>query len=244
VKNFGIRHVSIVTDEPIDYDAARPLAVGARDVLDRADVVPSLLQAVSGCSLVAGTSRRLGQKRKDVSYTPWEFAAQAADRYGVGPQTGDTHRSESQTVAVVFGNERSGLSDEELSCCHLAVSIPTSAACPSLNLSHAVQLIAYELYKAAAAVSATGTASAAGTASATAPGPSFPTAARIREHADSIIQALNRLGFPSQEGPQGMRLFLRDLIARASLSEREAERLDRLFTKLAGMHGRSRERER
>ncbi|MFP4114125.1 MAG: RNA methyltransferase [Spirochaetales bacterium] len=233
IKNFGIHRLVVVTEAAIDYDAARPLAIGADDVLRSAVVHSSLAEAVSGATLVAGTTRRLGQKRKDVSYTAWEFAEMALSRFDlVGPA--DAPRdSDSPAVAIVFGNERSGLSDDELQCCHVAVSIPTSPACPSLNLSHAVGIVAYELYKAAAVrtgVAPTGAAR------------SYPSAMEIESYADSIVGSLGRLGFLTQEGPQGMRTFVRDIVARASLSRDEASRLDALFAKLAGMHGPDRRR--
>ena len=78
-----------------------------------------------------------GQRRKLVSSMPWQLAEKVAD---LSTSPGGA------TVSVVFGNEQSGLSDAELELCHMAVSIPSSRDFPSLNLSHAVQVIAYELY--------------------------------------------------------------------------------------------------
>ena len=218
IANFGMTRLSIVTDRPVDYDAARPLAVGATDVLEAARVASSLSEVTAGCSLVAGITRRLGQKRKHVSYTPWDFAERfVADARGRA--RGD--------VAIVFGNEQAGLSDEELEQCHLAVSIPTSPACPSLNLSHAVAVIAHELYRAARAGSL--------------PAPDALNADEIEQTAQQIVDSLKMLGYHWQEGPQGMRSFMRDVIARAGLSSPEAHRFKELFTKLAGMHGRRNE---
>ncbi|HKJ85688.1 MAG TPA: RNA methyltransferase [Spirochaetia bacterium] len=217
MKNFGISRLTVVTSTAFDWDAARPLAIGADDVLADARIVDSLEAALAGDSLVAGITRRLGQRRKSSSRTPWEFAATLGER-------GE------QPTAIVFGNERSGLSDAELEHCHLAVSIPTSPDCPSLNLSHAVEVIAYEIFKAAgeAAGYPTGTAQ---------PGrSSYPTTDRLDDSAVSIVSSLESLGFGSREGPQGIRLFMRDVMARASLDEAELERFESVFVKLAGMH--------
>ncbi|MFW5683541.1 MAG: RNA methyltransferase [Spirochaetota bacterium] len=241
MKNFGITRLSIVTGETLDYESARPLAVHADDLLERARVVPTLAEAVEGASLVAGTTRRLGQKRKSVSLMPWEFAARTTERFAASSLPGDDNDADSASggeLAVVFGNEQSGLSDEELLECHVAVSIPTSPLCPSLNLSHAVEVICYELYK--SAMRAFDTAADGGHAGGHPPGiagagVATPIAAA---HADAIVRHLDALRFRSQEGPQGMRIFMRDLIARAGLSYEEAERFERLFAKLAGMHGR------
>ncbi len=214
IRNFGITRLTIVTDRQVDYEAARPLAAGAVDVLEAAQVVASLPEAVRGSTVVAGITRRLGQKRKAVSFTPWRFAERFAARPDAG---GDA------TVCVVFGNEQSGLSDEELEHCHVAVSIPTDPGCPSMNLSHAVAIIAYEVSKAAR--------EAAG------PRRGGLTVDETDEAAGSIVGSLKELGFHSQDGPQGMHLFMRDLIARAAFAPSEARRFVALFTKLAGMHG-------
>lgn len=230
INNFGITRLTIVTDRAVDYDAARPLAAWSEHILDGATVTDSLQEAVGGASLVAGTTRRLGQKRKARPYDPWELAVLVEERYGAG-RRGD--ESTDATVAVVFGNERSGLSDEELEHCHIAVSVPTSPNCPSLNLSHAVSVVAYELYKEAFVASGRRVPSDRGPAA-----PTRPDAPAVEAHAEGIADALERLGFHTQEGPQGLRLFMRDLIARAGLSRREAQRFADLFAKLAGMHGR------
>ena len=268
IKNFGIHRLTIVTSRPIDYDAARPLAVGAVDLLEQAAVVTSLPEALTGASLVAGTTRRLGQKRKAAPLMPWELASTVAARYAAaqahrappnggagdapsdaaphgapgdaaGAARGDATEAAAE-VAVVFGNEQSGLSDEELLECHVAVAIPTSPACPSLNLSHAVEVIAYELSIAQAG----GRNAGPGAAGSAGPAPAVPgpvpgpiTTPEIAAQADEIIASLEELSFHSQAGPQGMRTFIRDLIARAGLSHEEAQRFTALFAKLAGMHG-------
>ncbi len=210
-KAAGITHLSIVSATPVDKDAARPVAVGAADLLDAAPIVATLPEALAGAALVAGVTRRTGQKRKAVSYPPCELAKRICEMGG-------------GAAALVFGNEQSGLSDEELAHCHMAVSIPTNPAFPSLNLSHAVQIIVYELYK----------------ESVTRAGRKLfvPTdRARLAAEVETIIRALNELGFATQEGPQGMRTFLTDILARASVGEAEAERFRALFEKLAGMRG-------
>ncbi|MBU8913998.1 MAG: RNA methyltransferase, partial [Spirochaetales bacterium] len=104
-------------------------------------------------------------------------------------------------------------------------SIPSSPDFPSLNLSHAVQVITYELYLADLS-------GRAGTAH-------QPVDAReLAASVARIVNSLENLGFHTQAGPQGMRTFLSDILGRAMLSHAEAVRLKGLFEKIEGMHGR------
>ena len=216
IKNAGITRLTIVTDSEIDFDAARPLAVDARGLLDAARIVPDLSTALADSTLIAGVTRRVGRRRKLVSFAPWQLAEKVVD-LSTSPS--------GATVSIVFGNEQSGLSDAELELCHMAVSIPSSPDFPTLNLSHAVQVIAYELY----------IANLAGRA----PAVHRPVDAQeLATDVARIVKSLENLGFHTQAGPQGMRTFLTDILGRAMLSRPEADRLMGLFEKLDGMHRR------
>jgi len=209
LKNFGITRLAIVAPQRPDLDTARPLAVSAVDILDSARITANLEEAVSGSALVAGITRRVGQKRKLTSFAPWELAEMANNLAG-------------ETLSVVFGNEQSGLSDQELECCQIAVSIPTAPIQPSLNLSHAVQLITYELYKSARRSAPRRT--------------HVPLAIEeVAKTVERITGSLEAIGFHSQPGPQGTPSFLTDLLARASVSPAEAKRLEAIFQKIEGM---------
>jgi len=217
MKNCGLTELVVVADTQIDVEPARPLAVGAADLLDRMTVAPSLEEATRGTALVAGVTRRLGKRRKMVSFTPWKLAARVAEADG--------------PVSIVFGNEQSGLSDEELEHCHMAVSIPTAPDFPSLNLSHAVQIICYELYLARLGWPGR---------SRTVPGEvpaqaGLLTSEEVDEGVASVVQALNGLGFLTQPGPQGMPALLREIMGRAMISRSELERLVAMFRKIEGM---------
>lgn len=209
VKAMGLQHLVICGNPEIDDVEAGRLAVHAQDVLRNADRVQSLKEAVGGCSLVAGVTRRRGQKRKYVYSTPRDFAEKI-------------HGMPGARIAVVFGNETSGLSDEELAQCHAAISIPSHPDCPSLNLSHAVQVVAYELFVASQAPA----------------DQSFyqPLDGEgLTALTDKYIDVLHSIGYATQEGPRGMPVFLRDAFARASLSAEEAERLMSLASKVEGL---------
>ncbi len=204
-KSASITRV-IVAGASFDRTAAAPLAVGAVDVLDTIVTTDDLSRVLGDYAVVAGITRRTGQRRKLRSYLPREFAAVARD-------------SAPGRVAIVFGNEQSGLSDEELSLCNLAVSIPTAEICPSLNLSHAVQVICYELFVAAVPDGRQ----------------SAPIGQRvIASTVDEIVGSLHDIGYPAQSGPQGLPRFLSDLFGRARLTEAEAQRVQRLFADIAG----------
>lgn len=218
LKNCRISSLVVATDRTIDIEAARPLAVGAGDVLDSMRVVPSLEQATRDRALIAGVTRRTGKRRKAVSFSPWQLAARIC--------------SEQQPIAVVFGNEQSGLSDAELELCHMAVSIPSSPDFPSLNLSHAVQIVCYEIY-----ITGLGWPRERRTVpDAVAAEPGFVRPSEINEAVNTIAAHLNKLGFLTQEGPQGMPALLAELVGRAMVSPGELQRLVAMFAKLEGMH--------
>jgi tRNA/rRNA methyltransferase/tRNA (cytidine32/uridine32-2'-O)-methyltransferase len=113
-------------------------------------------------------------------------------------------------AALVFGNERTGLEDEELALCNLASHIPADEAFPSLNLSHAVQIYAYELFQALADQGAV-------------KGQWTPLdQAAIELLVKDIAANLRALGFYKQAGREEQERFFRDIFSRAAVTEREA----------------------
>lgn len=133
IKTMGYSDLVLV-NPPQDHlcSDSRAMASGAQDVLHGARVVATLAEAIDGCGLVIGASarhRRLGCPELD----PRECAAQVVDAARARP------------AALVFGPERSGLTNTELDRCHAIVYIPANPAYSSLNLAQAVQIIAWEL---------------------------------------------------------------------------------------------------
>jgi tRNA (cytidine32/uridine32-2'-O)-methyltransferase len=108
------------------------MASGAEDILEKAEVVSSLDEALVGCQLILGTSAR-------ERYLNWPLCnpKQAADI---------VFKESVAFIALVFGRERTGLTNLELQRCHYHVNIPTNPDYSSLNVASAVQVIAYELY--------------------------------------------------------------------------------------------------
>ena len=132
MKNMGLFELYLV--QPKEYPAPRAVwrAAGARDVLDKVKVVESVDQAIEGCGLVIGTSAR--DRR-----IPWPM---------INPrQCGQRIWKESVThnVALLFGREDRGLTNNELQKCNYHVNIPSNPDYSSLNLATAVQVLAYEI---------------------------------------------------------------------------------------------------
>lgn len=209
MKNMGCTDLRIVGDKNSFSDQeVRRLAVHASDIWENARFFhPSkegLTEALSDCSIAAGTTRRMGQKRKSWGMTPDQFAVFAS-------QSGDSKK------AVVFGTERTGLTDEELSCCTVAVNIPTSDTFPSLNLSHAVQIMTYTLFKEYDSKNR---------------GYEPIEISRLAKITKRIGENLTRIGLYKTSGKVDNDEFLQDIFSRAALSEGEAKRLESLFQKI------------
>jgi tRNA/rRNA methyltransferase len=192
-----------------DYDEARvaTMAVHARDVYEGAERFPDLASALDGFSLSAGFTRRRGERRKGFSLSVEDFAARAASRGG--------------STALVFGNERAGLSGEELGLCSLAVHIPSSSAFPSLNLAQAVQVACYELRKSVLG----------GRDGSARPAAREETRAAVERAAGH----LRSIGFFKVTRDRDLSAFLRDLAERAALTPGELRYFESIFRKAAGM---------
>lgn len=132
IKNMGFRRLELVAPVPYLTEEAKAMACQARDVLERAKTHRTLRAAIAGKSLVVGTTRRLGSRRgliMDVRQAARRIAAAAA----------------SNRVAVLFGNEHSGLTNRELDECGLVLTILSHPDFPSLNLAQSIMIVAYEL---------------------------------------------------------------------------------------------------
>lgn len=136
MKNMGLRELHLVKPALFPHQEATARASGADDVLDAAVVHDRFDQAIADCGLIVGTSARQ-------RHLPWSI---------VEPRDCSAQiiqSSRDQTAAVIFGAERTGLTNAELDRCHLLMTIPTASEYSSLNLAMAVQVVAYELWLAA-----------------------------------------------------------------------------------------------
>ena len=132
MKTMGLSRLYLVSPKHFPDPKAREMAVGADDLLQQAIVVDSLDDALAGCRLIFASSAR----PRDLAIpglTPAGCAELAATM------------DDTVEIAVVFGQERTGLTNDELLRCHYHVQIPTNPDFSSLNLAQAVQIFAYEL---------------------------------------------------------------------------------------------------
>lgn len=132
MKNFGLRDLRLVN--PREYEAYRVegIAHQTQDVLARVRVVPTLEEALADCVHIVGFTAR-GRTAKRNLQRPREAAAEIVELADAG------------CVALLFGREDKGLSNEALDRCHRVVTIPSDPAYASLNLAHAVVIMLYEL---------------------------------------------------------------------------------------------------
>ncbi|MBS0365388.1 MAG: RNA methyltransferase [Proteobacteria bacterium] len=137
MKNMGLTRLTLVNPRQFPHPEALARASGADDVLAAARVTTSVTEALAGCGFVAATTSR----PRDQYFRVLDVRDAALRLVG---------ESRRAPAAVLFGAERTGLTNEELEAAHVLIRIPTSGEYPSLNLGMAVQLVTYELLRASA----------------------------------------------------------------------------------------------
>lgn len=225
MKNFGLRRLAVVVPAawsglPRSVETSRaPAGPGARedvlararrmarhasDLLDGAELHADLRAALGAATWVCGTTSRAPEGRPRLA--PWELAREVAARSRAGE------------VAIVFGEERRGLSDAELALCQAVCTIPTSPAYDSMNLAQAVAVLAYEL-----AAPSNG-----GRAPPVHPEPTRPEPARhetVEALWDRTRALLAAAGYLNPQNPDAVLSELRRVLARAEPTQREVELL-------------------
>ena len=210
MRTMGFHRMTLVAPHRFPHAEASALAAGADDVLAEAGVHERLVDGLAGCSLALGLSaRRRGVDLEELS--PREAVARVLAAAGRGEQ-----------VALVFGNERTGLENEELARCHAMVRIPSVDDFSSLNLSQAVQVMAYELR-----VGLLGGAVPAAPVRDDAEPPA--DAARMERFYEHLAETLDDIDFHKGRAPTTIMLRLRKLFQRAQMDERELRILHGIF---------------
>lgn len=173
MKSMGLNDLVLVAPQAFPHADATARAAGADDVLGQARIVPCLQEAVSDCQLVIGASAR-PRRLNWQNLTPRSAATEAC---ALAQTQGKT--------ALVFGRERSGLSNDELDLCHRHLMIPANPEYASLNLAAAVQVVCYELRMATLDIHAGPAANeAAQPEPQVKPGPSKPGPSKVGERDD------------------------------------------------------------
>ncbi|MEW6314701.1 MAG: RNA methyltransferase [Pseudomonadota bacterium] len=209
MKTMGLGGLYLVNPKCFPDAAADARASGAVDVLQRAKVCVSLDEALHGTTLVVACSAR----RRDLSL-PVVNAREAARLL--------VERAGQQPVALVFGTEMSGLSNEEIYKCHVLAQIPCNPAYSSLNLGAAVQVLAYELRCAVPELA----------------GVPLPTLAEAASHEETELfyQHLERVmissGFLDPNKPKRLMPRMRRMFGRMRLEKEEANILRGILSAL------------
>jgi TrmH family RNA methyltransferase len=217
MKNMGLSRLVLV--QPRDFPSVEAVAraAGAVDILDNARIVNSLEEALDGCGLVLGTSARN-------RHIPWplldprECAAACLEQI---EQAGE--------VALVFGREDSGLSNDELQRCHFHVHIPSDPEFSSLNLATAVQVLTYEVRM--AWLGAQGQPTKMTKLETHAEQSSLPvTADELERFYAHMESTLVQIGFHDPDNPRHLMPRLRRLYGRSNISKLEMNILRGILT--------------
>jgi tRNA (cytidine32/uridine32-2'-O)-methyltransferase len=216
MKNMGLDRLRLVAPERFPATEATVMAAGADDVLQKARVFPDVTSAVADCGLLVGTTARS-------RHLPWRVVEprEAAREIAAASATGE--------VAILFGAERTGLSNDDLEQCQLLLSIPTGTAYSSLNVAMAVQVVAYEVLLALRGEEAAAAARGIALASAT-------DMQRFYEH---LEQVLDEIDFRDRTGEGHLMARIRRLFNRAVLDQNEVNILRGILTSVQGRRRRA-----
>jgi tRNA (cytidine32/uridine32-2'-O)-methyltransferase len=208
LKNMGLEQLYLVAPPDHQNAEANARAADAVDVLASAVVCADLEQAIGACHFVVGATAR----PRRIEWPTLEPAA-CANRLLAEVNRGP--------VAILFGQERTGLTNAELDHCNALVHIPASSAYPSLNLVCAVQILAYEIYRAAS--------KDAVWAENSEPPATQEELVRFYRHLEEVLV---RIGFIDPENPRLLIRRMRRLFNRAQPDRNEANILRGILTSI------------
>jgi TrmH family RNA methyltransferase len=207
LKNMGFRDLRLVAPPRWNPRSAATMAVHGDDILAAAQIHPDLASAIADRTLVVGTTARIrlyrSESRAVRDAAPSLIAESAANR-----------------IAVVFGPEDFGLTNQELKFCQRLVTIPTAPEYASLNLAQAVMIVAYELMLAAGAARELGG------------GVEYAPAAAVDAMFERMAQALVAVGFLPADNPAHIMFTLRAIFGRSGIKPRELEILNGIASQI------------
>lgn len=210
MKTMGLQRLYLVKPNLNPYRKAHELAAGAYDILQQAVIVDTLEEALHDCHLVCATSAR----PRDIALPG--LTPRGCAEY-VATQTDNTQ------TAIVFGREHAGLTNDELLQAHYHVHIPSNPTFSSLNLSQAVQILAYELRMQICDPLNTDVATHA---------TEYATSEDIERFYTHLEQVLIQIDFLKPSNPKKLRYRLRRLFNRAKLEATEVNLLRGILTQV------------
>lgn len=215
MKTMGIHSLYLVQPKFFPHADATAMAAGADDILYHAKIVDTLEAAIADCELVLATSARLRAR-------PWPMLSPR--------EMGEKVVNESQhNIALVFGREHSGLTNEELQLAQFHVHIPSCEAFSSLNLAQAVQVLCYEIRVAFLALNK----NEEGDQPATPTSDNvYPNAKMLADFYQHLEEALGAIEFIDAKKPMHQMQKLRRLFTRARLETSEVQLLRGIFTEM------------
>jgi len=213
MKNMGLSRLILVSPGQDPWSAeAKMMATSAKDILEKAEIFSRQEDALAGFRWIAGTSARKGRNRGPF-ISPREICPEIIGY------------ARSIPVAILFGPEDRGLTNEELAPCQAFISMPTHPQLPSLNLAQAVMIVCYELHMAALAYPE-------GRASAPGPFPKMAEFQKIEGTYAHLEDLLLRIGFLDPKNPKRIMHTLRRIFGRANLGDRDVAILRGIFRQL------------
>jgi TrmH family RNA methyltransferase len=206
MKNMGLKDLCLVSPQHYPSADATARASGADDVLAQARCCATLDEAIADAVLVIGASARSRS-----------LPIPALDPRGCAALV--QRQADSRRVAILFGRERTGLTNDELDRCHHLVQIPANPEYPSLNIAAAVQIIAYELR--VAAQEGDGPSGS---------GAEYASARQLEQFYTHLEQTLIELEFLDPDSPRHLMRRLRRLFGRARPDQKEINILRGILT--------------
>ena len=202
MKTMGLSELVLVKPKSFPDDQAVTMSSNAADILDNATVVDSVQDALAGCHLVVGTSARHERTLAWEVLEPRECSQKI------------TKQAKTGGVAILFGRENSGLTNDELALCHYLVHIPTNPDYSSLNLASAVQILSYECRIANEALAKKPQISEINS-------DEIATADAMESYYDHLEAAMVESNFLDPENPKHLMTRLRRLYGRAKVTTSE-----------------------
>jgi TrmH family RNA methyltransferase len=205
MKNMGLSRLVVVNGSSPLHANAYKLASGAEGILERAEEFFTLREAISEMGCVVGTTSRGGKGR-------WPDLIPEALAKKLIPL------SQKSLIGVAFGSEKEGLTNEELSLCHLYARIPSEESFPSLNVAQAVMVVSYELFRASVETKKKEI--------------RLARAEQLERMFEHMERTLIRTGFLDAEHPKKMMQALRRLFGRSQMDEREVQILQGIWSQM------------